>query len=233
MAKELCSVALTSILSLAAMFFFTKLMGNRQISQLSMFDYVVGITLGSLAGDLALEPETFLNPLLAMAIYGGTAALISIASNHSIRFRRFIAGDPLVLMDGGRFYRENLKKAKLDLGDLTALARSAGYFSFREIETAILEENGRVSFLPKEGNRPLTPKDLELTPKQTRLPLVFIEDGEIICENLTRVKKDIPWLMRGLKAQGYGDVAQVFYFTWEEDALTIYPVKAKDTPPPV
>ena len=102
---------LTALLSIVVMFLLTKLMGTKQVSQMTMFDYVTGITVGSIAAELATELEEPAKPLTAMVVYGLVAVLISIITCKSLKLRAWITGKPLVLLENGVIYRENLKKA--------------------------------------------------------------------------------------------------------------------------
>jgi uncharacterized membrane protein YcaP (DUF421 family) len=157
-------IFLTTLASIAVMFLLTKLMGAKQVSQMTMFDYVVGITIGSIAAELATELENPEQPLIAMILYGVAAYGISVWTTKSLKVRGFFTGKPLTLMDNGVIYRKNLKKARMDLNEFLTFCRMDGYFDLSQIQTAILEHNGHVSFLIKEPNRPATPEDLKLTP---------------------------------------------------------------------
>ena len=106
---DLVQVAVTSLVSLAAMFLLTKLMGNKQVSQMNLFDYVIGITVGSIAAEMATELDTPENSLVAMVVYAVAAVCISLWTNKSLGALRIITGKPLILMAGGVIYRENLK----------------------------------------------------------------------------------------------------------------------------
>ena len=133
MQASLGGVALASVLSLAVMFLLTKLMGNKQVSQMTLFDYIVGITIGSIAAELATELENPERPLLAMLLWGLAAWGISILGNKSLRARAFLSGKPLVLLDQGVIDRKNLKRARLDLNEFLTYCRIAGYFDLNEI----------------------------------------------------------------------------------------------------
>ena len=123
---DLLHVAVTSLVSLAAMFLLTKLMGNKQVSQMNLFDYVIGITIGSIAAEMATELDTPENSLLAMAVYAVAAVCISLLTNKSLRVRQLMTGKPLILMDGGTLYRKNLKIAKMDLSEFLMYCRIGG-----------------------------------------------------------------------------------------------------------
>lgn len=145
---DLLKVLGTSVASIVALFLLAKLMGNKQISQLSMFDYIVGITIGSIAAEMATDLESPLRSLLAMVVYGLLAFFISVLTSKSLRARRVITGRPILLMSDGKIYRDNLKRARLDLTEFLALCRVSGYFDLSAISVAIMECSGTLSFCP-------------------------------------------------------------------------------------
>lgn len=227
---DLVQVAVTSLVSLAAMFLLTKLMGNKQVSQMNLFDYVIGITVGSIAAEMATELDTPENSLVAMVVYAVAAVCISLWTNKSLGARRIITGKPLILMDGGVIYRENLKRAKMDLGDFLMYCRIAGYFDLGQIQTALLEHNGTVTFLPVEMQRPATPADLSMQPDQTLLQTSVIQDGVILRGNLQRIGKDESWLERQLEKQGYREAGEVFLAMADGNQVTVFPMESKREP---
>ena len=125
--------ALTSAASIVVLFLLTKLMGSKQVSQMTMFDYVVGITIGSSAAELATELEAPVRPLVAMVVYGAAAVLISLVTSKSIRARSIFTGKPLVLLEDGVIYRKNLEKARLDLSEFLTYCRIGGWFDLNQL----------------------------------------------------------------------------------------------------
>ena len=224
---DLVQVAVTSPVSLAAIFLLTKLMGNKQVSPC--------LTMSSAspwAPSLRRWPEldTPENSLVAMVVYAVAAVCISLWTNKSLGARRIITGKPLILMDGGDIYRENLKKAKMDLGDFLMYCRIGGYFDLGQIQTALLEHNGAVTFLPVEMQRPATPADLSMQPDQTLLQTSVIQDGVILRGNLQRIGKDESWLERQLEKQGYKEAGEVFLAMADGDQVTVFPMESKREP---
>ena len=221
---EIIKVILTALLSMAALFFIAKIMGHKQVAQLDFFDYVSGITIGSIGAELATELEKPYKPLIALCVWGGASLLLSLLAHKLPKTRKYINGTPTILMNGGKLYRENLKKAKLDLSEFMLLCREQGYFDLDEIQTAIFEHNGKLSILPKAANRPATPEDLKITAKATHIGVEVIMDGRVMGENLTRMGRDENWLAKQLKVQGCKDERDVFLgiYRKEEDKLTLY-----------
>lgn len=207
---EIIKVILTSLLSVAALFVITKIMGHKQMAQLDFFDYITGITIGSVAAELATELEEPWKPLTALVIYGGTSVGLSLLTHHFPKSRKYINGSPTVLMNGGKLYRENMKKAKLDLSEFMVLCREQGYFNLKDIQTAVFEHNGKLTVLPVSTGRPVTPADMDLKPKPEYISTEIIMDGRIMGENLKRMGLDGKWLEGQLKEQGYCSEKEIF-----------------------
>ncbi|MBR3965229.1 MAG: DUF421 domain-containing protein [Clostridia bacterium] len=221
---EIIKVILTALLSVSSLFIITKIMGHKQVAQLDFFDYVSGITIGSIGAELATELEKPYKPLIALAIYGLASLLLNLLAHKIPRIRKYINGTPTILMNDGKLYRKNLKQAKLDLSEFMLLCREQGYFDLDEIQTAIFEHNGKLSILPKAANRPATPDDLKITAKATHIGVEVIMDGRVMGENLSRMGRDVNWLNKLLKTEGCKDVKDIFLGIYrpEEDKLTLY-----------
>ena len=224
--KSIGLVSLTTLLSLVVLFLLTKLMGAKQVSQMTMFDYVEGITIGSVAAELATNLDAPLNSLTALVLYGLAAVGISSWTSHSLTARRVLTGKPLVLLEDGVLYRDNLKKAKLDINEFLTFCRIVGWFDLNQLQTAILEHNGVVSFLPKETDRPATPSDLGQTPKKTVVQTPFIMDGRLLTGNIRQAGKEESWVHRALLRQGYREERDVLLALWDGgEKLTVFPME--------
>ena len=213
-----------SLGSILVLFILTKLMGNREMSQLSMFDYIVGITIGSIAAEMSTSLENnFWEPVVAMVVYGIIATSISYLSCKSLKFRRFFSGKSKILLDNGKLYRKNFLTAKLDINEFLMQARINGYFNISDIQTAILEPNGRISFIPISTKRPVNSVDLNLNPPSDNVVINLILDGVVLQENLQKTGKDIKWLEKELEKQNISSFKDVFLATYDnEQNLSIY-----------
>lgn len=221
---DFLKISILSLTSLIVLFILTKIMGNKEMSQLSMFDYIIGITIGSIAAEMstALEDE-FWQPLLAMFIYAIISIIISFISSRSLKFRRIVTGTTLILLDNGKLYYKNFKKAKLDLDEFLMLCRISGYFNLNDIQTALLESNGKISFLPKVEKRSTITSDFNLKLSQDRITVNLILDQKILYENLEYTGNDYVWLQNQLTKQGIKDIKNVFLATCDfENKLSIY-----------
>ena len=207
---EPLKIILTSLSSAAVLFILAKLMGHKQIVQLDLFDYITGITIGSIAAEFATELENPIQPLIAMIVFGLIAVCLSILTSKFPRIRKYINGTPTILMNDGKLYRKNMKKARLDLSEFLVLCRQSGYFDLSAIQTAIFEYNGQLTILPTSGQRPATPDDLSLTPPPACVFTEVIMDGRIMGENLHRKGLNEQWLQKQLELQGYHSAKEVY-----------------------
>ena len=203
-------LCLTTLASFGALFLIAKFIGHKQIAQLDFFDYITGITIGSIAAEMATELEEPWKPLTAMVIYGGITLLLSVITNKSPRSRKYLNGTPTILMDHGKLYRENLKKARLDLSEFMVMCRQQGYFDLTSIQTAVFEYNGKLTILPVSSKRPVTPNDMNLLPEQELLFTELIMDGRILEDNLKRMGLDLTWLNKQLKQRHINSPQDVF-----------------------
>ena len=226
---DILRVVLTSILSIVVIFAITKLKGAQQISELNMFDYINGISVGSIAAELATEIEKPVFPLCALIVYGAVGLLISIIERKSPKARRFLSGSPTVLMQGGKIVRPNFKKCKMDVNEFLERCRILGYYDMSEIELALLEPSGRLSVLPKEANRPTQVSDVTEPKKQASACVGVIYDGKVIKGNLKYTGRDEKWLEVQVRKQGC-KVEDVFLATCDSEGMVnVFPTKNEKT----
>lgn len=213
-----------AVASMVILFFFTKAMGRKQLSQLNLYDYIVGITIGSVAADISIDLEThFWHGALVMFVYTIVSILISHFTAKSIKFRRFVTGVPIIVIEDGKIIEDNVEKAKLDINDLLQEARTNGYFDISEIEFAIMESNGKISFLQKSKYSPLTPSDAKVKVDYKGICSNLVIDGHIMSNNLKIIKKDDKWLLTRLKNEGYNNPKDLLLVTCDsKEKLTIY-----------
>lgn len=223
---EIVHIILTAAGSILALFLLTKVMGNRQMSQMSLFDYINGITIGSIAAEMATSLEDFYKPLVAMVVYALLAECASGITNKSVRLRRFINGETMILYDDGKLFEKNFKRARLDVNEFLTECRNNGYFNLASIQTALLESNGKISFLPLSTQRPVTPQDMNLSPQQEKVVTNVVIDGKIMKDNLKYTGNNEQWLEKELQNQRV-KLPDVFLATCDQNnALSVY-VKIK------
>lgn len=210
-------VFITAPISIIVLFFLSKLIGNKQISNLNIFDYINGITIGSIAAEMATcQLDDMLDILIALVTYAGIVFVLSLLSQKSIKMRRFFTGKTIMLYDKGKLYKKNMTTAKLDFNEFLMMLRSQGYFNLDEIETAMLEQNGDMSVLPKDKNRPVTPDDIKVRVHQKRPEVVVILDGLVLKTNLKVTGNNEDWLNARLEEQ-HKKLSEVFAATCDGD----------------
>ncbi|MCQ6282784.1 DUF421 domain-containing protein [Bacillus sp. EB600] len=184
-----------SIIFIIFLFLTTKLLGKKQISQLTFFEYVVGITVGSVAGEVVtgLESNMFYGGL-AIFILGSITFLVNLYSIKSKRFRDMVEGTGTVVIEGGKILEDNLKREKYTIDDLSSLLRQKNIFKIADVEFAVLEPRGKISALLKKENQPLTSKDLQIKAANEKEPQTVIMDGAILDEALRSSGKSREWL---------------------------------------
>lgn len=224
MNNELLLVAFRSILILIILFILTKIMGKKQVSQMNIYDYLIGITIGNLAADISLNLDhSLINGILSLIIYALSSVLVTYLSLKSLKIRKLFSGNPSILIEKGNILIRNLKKEGIDINNLTEEARLEGYFNLSDIEYAILETNGQISFLPKSQNDYVTNKNMKLKTKENELSINLIQDGIIMTGNLEYIQKTEEWLMKRLKEKGYKNPQDIFLLIYKNDKeLTIY-----------
>lgn len=221
---DILTTLFSSILSICVLFLSVKIIGNRQMSELNMFDYINGITIGSIAAEIATSLENnLLKPLVSMVVYTFFVYIISVITAKSIRMRRFFNGESLPLLVNGKLLPKSFQKAKVDLNEFLNQCRVQGYFNPDDIAFAYLEQNGKISILPKATARPATVKDVDmlLSKKPDRKAAdIFpaetpyyslIADGHILHKNLQMLGRDDQWLLRELAKKDVGNYKDVFF----------------------
>ena len=211
-------VFISSISSLVIMFLITRLVGKKQISELNIFDYSIGITIGSIAAEMATRIEGDVwHSVIALVTYGIFSCLLAIAETKSIKLRKFFTGKAMVVYEDGKLYNENLKKAKLDLNQFLTQCRKNGYFDLSQLKTVVFETNGSLSFLPKGNEKPLTPKDMNLKIADESLLANVIIDGKIMYNCLKFTGNDENWLKENLKKQNASQISEIFLATCDSN----------------
>ena len=190
-------------LFLIVLFLLTKILGKKQLSQLTFFEYVTGITIGSIAAEVIMGLENNIwHGILGTAIFAVLPFLVGLLSLHSKKVRDFVDGTSTVLIKDGKVLEGNLKKEKYTLDELLQLLRGKNIFGINEVEYAVLEADGKLSVLPKKDYRPVTRMDLGLGSMNEKEPHIVIMAGKIMDKPLQAIGKDHEWLNRELQKQG-------------------------------
>ena len=211
--NELFNVVIRGLLSLITLFLVTKLIGKKQVSQLSLFDYVIGISIGNFAAEMTINLESEeLYGIIAVLLFGGIAYLVSVGTMKSIKLRRFFMGSPTILIEHGKILQDNFYKVKYDINDMLEQCRVNGYFDISEIDYAIVEANGELSILAKSEYLPVNRNDMKLKVSKNGLCANVIIDGKVMYNNLKKINKDEKWLNKELKLKGK-DISDIILAT--------------------
>ncbi len=214
---------LRTVFAIVVMLILARVNGSKEISQLNFFDYIVGITVGSIAAELAIDYELDVwAALLGLVMFMLTSIVISFITNKSMFLRRILNGAPVVLIKNGEILYDGLKRARFDINDMLRELRSQGYFDVTAINCAVLETNGKLSVLLKSAERPATAAESGLNPEQDDVPCDVMIDGKIIDGNLDAIGKDSVWLDEELKSRGVEKRKDVLLATYTDGELNVF-----------
>jgi len=207
-----------------------RFMGKKQISQLTFFHYVTGITIGSIAGEIAGVSKTpLLDGLIAMIWWTFLTMLMSYIAFKSKKARIILDDQPTIVVYEGKIVEASLKKLRLHLNDLSMMLREQSIFSIKDVHYAILETNGQLSVLKKAGQEAATKKDVNAPAQVPKyIPTEVIAEGKITPKNLTELNLTQEWLYGQLKKQGIGNVEHVFYAEVQTDGSLHVDMKSED-----
>ena len=180
-----------------------RLMGKRQIGQLEASEFVVTMLAANLAALPIEDPEfSMAEGITAIAVLAALEQLLSLGAMRSIRFRKLLCGKPVILIENGKILRENLRRTRVHLDELTEHLRQKDVLDIRTVQYAILETDGSLSVFLWAGDRPATAKEAGIRGREELLPVTIISDGTLLKENLQVAGKDRAWVDRVLKQRG-------------------------------
>jgi uncharacterized membrane protein YcaP (DUF421 family) len=200
---EWVEVFIRSTVFLMVLFLITKWLGKKQISQLSFFEYVIGITIGSIGAEVAMGLDShIMHGIIGVGVFAVIPFLFNLLSLKSKKVRDFIEGKATVLIKNGKIMEDNLKKEKYTADELLELLRNRDVFNVADVEFAVLEPRGNLSVLLKREKQPLTPKDIQLKVAPEKEPQTVIIDGKILDEPLSTIGLNRKWLKTELDKLG-------------------------------
>lgn len=222
--NESLIVIYRTILVLAVLFILAKFMGKKQVSQMNIFDYTIGITIGSIAADISLDiDKDLISGLICLIMYGIFSILVAFLTLKSLNIRRFFNGIPTILIDDGKIIEKNLKKEGIDVNDLQEEARQNNYFDLSKIKYAIIETSGKISFLPYSKYNFLTKEDMKITKQDDGLVCNAIIDTKLLINNIAILNKDKNWLDKELTKLGYNTYDNILLATIDNnDKVVVY-----------
>lgn len=218
--EGIIKVVIVAILSFLVLFILSKMLGKKQIAQLDFVDYVIGISIGSIAAEMAFDTQTpFYYFIIAMVIFFLLALAVDIVGRKTPFLKRLFKGKPIVLIYKGELMYDNLKKSKLDINDLLAMSRALGYFDLSKIEYAVLETSGNLSIMPVPQERPIVAKDFDKS-QPASLPNYLVIDGEISYSGLNELNKNTEWLLSEMKIP-YSGLKNVLLASYDSQSQSV------------
>jgi uncharacterized membrane protein YcaP (DUF421 family) len=190
----------------------TRLMGKRELSQLTIRDYVVGITIGSITANMSFKTdESILLFLPAIVLFSGVEIILSRLSLKNEKLRNISDGAATMLISEGRIIKENLKKERLSIDELLMMLRDRDVFSVADVDYALLERNGKMSILRKAERQPPALSDMNIKKPATGMPVTIIKDGKLVQEEISRNNLDMNWIFKELSEANVKDPSAVFF----------------------
>ncbi|MCM2979908.1 YdfS [Niallia circulans] len=198
---EHIEVIIRSITSFGLLLIGARILGKQTISQMTIFDFVATISMGAISANLAFNTSIKVHhTIIAFSIYVIVIFLIAILSLKNRKARKFLAGDPTIVIQNGKVLEKNMNKMRYTIDYLNQQLREKDVFNVEEVLFAIIETNGSMTVLKKPQYRSVTRQDLmvQVLPEH-RLPIELIMDGEIIKENLEQNNLSDSWLQSELR----------------------------------
>ena len=203
------NITIRSIMTYLTLFVLARAMGKREIAQITFFDYIVGISIGSIAAQVSTNlNSTWVQMLPALIVFAVFQIANAILSQKSIKFRNIVDGSPTILIKQGEILDRNLSKEKLTSNELIGLLREKNIFKIADVETAILEVDGKISVQLKTDKQPVTAIELNIPVQPEGLPRLVIADGNILGESLKDLNLTRSWLLAKLGEQNVKDTSK-------------------------
>lgn len=221
--NESLVVLARSIIAFVTLFIFARLLGKQQVSQLTFFDYVLGITIGSIAASLSIDLESRAWPhWVGLAVWTLAVLGIQIASTKSTTAAKIFMGEPVVVISKGKLLEEAMGRMRYTTGEILEQLRNQGVFDISTVEYAVMESDGQLSVLLKPEHRPATVHDLGLAPPSGGMSAQLIYDGQVIQENLQAAGVDEAWLAKRLREQGINNASEVFLASYHPGSQRLF-----------
>lgn len=227
--NEALVVVVRSLIAFATLLIFTRTLGRQQLSQLTFFDYVLGITIGSIAASLSVDLSSRAWPhWMGLFVWAAVVALLQWATVNWKLADRYLSGEPVVVIMKGKILENNLKKVHYTISDLLEQLRDKDVFDLTRVDFAVLETNGALSIQLKPEYQSVTRQDLNIAPGAEGISTEIIYSGLVLGENLRRAGVGQKWLRKQLKAQGIKSPDEVFLATYNPTSGVLFVDKYQD-----
>ncbi|WP_412965640.1 YetF domain-containing protein [Fredinandcohnia sp. 179-A 10B2 NHS] len=218
---DILELAIRVALGFIVLFSLARIMGRKEISQMTFFNFVSAIAIGSIAANLVVNQNLSIrNGVLALIGWTIFTLAMDIIDIKSKKARKITTGTPQIVIKDGKIVEKSLRKLRLDLDSLTAMLRQKNIFSMTDVNYAILETDGKLSVMLKEEKLPVTKKDMNIlsgSQKVYPLPTEIVSDGKVLTKNLSKLNLDQEWLTKQLQEAGIESIDTVMYAEVQQD----------------
>lgn len=215
---EFAQILFRTTLAFVTLFVVARLLGKQQLSQLTFYEYVTGITMGDITASIAIDHDR--SPIyfiIALVMFALLTYSMGVVAEKSRPLRKLIEGEPVILIHNGKILEHNMAKSHYNMENLMMQLRERDVFNITEVEFAIAETDGYLTVLKKSKDRPVTPADLGLQTKYEGIPSEIIVDGQVIYQNLQQNHLDEAWLAARLQSLGYNSPREIVYASLDAD----------------
>jgi len=216
---SIVEISIRATIGFCVLLFLTRILGKKQMGQLTIFTYINGIALGNIAGNMVVDKDiSIIDSITGLTVWVLLTIIVEVLSLKSAKARTILDGEPAIVIKKGKIMYDVLTSQRLNIDDLTMLLRTNNVFSIKDVEYAILEPNGQLSVLKKPEIEQVTKKDLNLPPQDILyIPTEIIVDGKLVEKNLKEIGQTCEWLYQKLKQAGLNSVSQVIYAEVQSD----------------
>jgi len=209
---ETIVVVVRSLIAFFTLLIFTRILGKQQVGQLTAFEYILGITVGSIAASLSIDLSIKPFPIwISIGIWVLLAYVLQIISIKNRLVAKIIDDQPTIVIQNGKILEENLKKTRYRYDELMSQLRDKDIFDITQVEFALIEANGKITVLKKAEYQPVTPKDMGITVSPLKLMIEIIQDGKWLEQNIIEQFLDKEKIKLELQAQGVNEIKEINY----------------------
>ncbi|WP_409254179.1 YetF domain-containing protein [Bacillus sp. SCS-153A] len=213
-------VLLRVVITFVGLFLVARISGRKEISQMTYFNLISAIALGSIGGAIISSANfSIRNGILALSGWLILTLLFGYMDIKSKGARKIIEGEPIIVIKQGKIMEKALSRTRLDVDALLVKLREKNVFSVSEVDYAIFETDGKLSVMKKQAQQPLTKKEMNIPYKHLLYPQTteVIANGKVIENNLKKLNLKEEWLKQQLRQNGIGSVSEVFYAEVQKD----------------
>lgn len=215
---EIIDIVLQTLIAFFSILLITRILGRQQVAQLTVYEYINGITFGSIAATVATDlGQPSLGHIVGLFIFGGLTFLMSYLCKRNRGISKIIDGEPVLVIQDGHILEKNLSRFQYTVDDLTHLLRKKDIFNIQDVKYAILETTGEISVVKVASKENVKVEDMNLQVTQEELSTDIVVSGKIIYENLKKRNVSVKWLTSQLKMMGVKNINDVYYATLDKD----------------